>query len=302
RISSAREMGATAAEVGRPRHEPRGGIEMYARPDFRGSTIQLDRDAPDLAATGFNDRASSVVVTDGTWELCADADFGGTCRTYVPGRYPDLGYRMARQVSSARLVRSRVEPPAVHGGGWTQQPGPAGAARAVLFGGDNLRGRSMAISDNVVDLQSTGFNDDTASMVIEGGSWEVCTDAYFRGECRIMAPGQYRRLDPVFYRSISSVRLAPAAPVAQRNRRGDPAVELFEDVNFGGNRFGTQLDVPDLDVRGFNDRARSMVVHEGQWEICVDAGFNGRCVAFGPGRYADLRRLNSEISSLRRMN
>jgi len=45
-----------------------------------------------------------------------------------------------------------------------------------------------------------------------------------------------------------------------------------------------------------------MIINEGQWEMCVDGGFNGRCVAFGPGRYADLRGFKSEISSLRRVN
>jgi Beta/Gamma crystallin len=304
RISSAREAGTTAVEAGRPRYEPRGAIEMYGQPGFRGRTMQLDRDAPDLAVTGFNDRASSVVVTDGTWELCSDADFGGTCRTYAPGRYPDLGYGMAKQVSSARLIRSRAEPPVVYGGGRMPPPGPADVARLVLFDGDNLRGRSVAISENVADLQRAAFNDDTASMVIEGGNWEVCTDAYFRGECRIMAPGQYRRLEPAFYRSISSVRVAPVAPapVVERDRRGGPDVELFEDMDFGGNRFATQRDVPDLDVRGFNDKARSLIVYEGKWEMCVDGGYSGRCVVFGPGRYADLRGLNKEISSLRRVN
>lgn len=301
RISSAREAGTTAVEVGRPRYEPSGAIEMYGQPGFRGKVMQIDRDTPDLQGTGFNDRASSVVVTAGTWELCSDAGYGGTCRTYVQGSYPDLGYGMAKQISSARLIRSRFEPPVVHGGGWTP-PGPAGAARVVLFDLDNLRGRSVAIADNVVDLQRTAFNDDTASMVIEGGNWEICTDAYFRGECRIMGPGQYRRLDSALHRSISSVRIAPTAPVVQRDTRGGPAVELFEDMNFGGSRFVTLWDVPDLDVRGFNDKARSMIVNEGQWEMCVDGGFNGRCVAFGPGRYGDLRGLNNEISSLRRMN
>ena len=302
RILSAREVGTTAADAGRPRYEPRGTIEMYGQAGFRGRMMQLDRDAADLADVGFNDRASSLVVIEGTWELCSDAGFGGNCRTYVPGRYPDLGYGMAKQVSSARLVRMRVEPPVVHGGGWAPPPGAVSAARVVLFDGDNLRGRSVAISDNVVDLEPTGFNDYTASMVIESGNWEVCTDAYFRGQCRIMGPGQYRRLDPTLYRSISSVRIAPVAPVVQRERRGGPDVELFEDRDFGGNRFATQRDVPDLDVRGFNDKAKSIIVNEGQWEMCIDGGYSGRCVVFGPGRYADLRGLNNEISSLRRIN
>ena len=33
----------------------------------------------------------------------------------------------------------------------------------------------------------------------------------------------------------------------------------------------------------------------------IDIGYNGRCNVLGPGRYADLGRLNNEISSLRRI-
>ena len=44
-----------------------------------------------------------------------------------------------------------------------------------------------------------------------------------------------------------------------------------------------------------------MIIHEGQWEVCRDAGYNGRCNVYGPGRYADLGRFNNEVSSMRRL-
>ena len=307
RILSAREAGATVLDTGsgRPNYLPRGAIDVFGQPGFRGRTMRLDRDAPDLTGTGFNDRASSLIVVEGTWELCTESGFTGACRLYAPGRYPDLGYGMDKQISSVRQVRSRAEPPVAAGG--PGAPPPTSPPRLILFDNDNLRGRSIAISDGIADLQRAAFNDAAASMVIEGGAWEVCTDAYFRGECRVMGPGQYRRLDPALYHTISSARAAPLPPVAtppvvQRERRPGPDIELFDVSNFGGRRFATERDVADLEVRGFNDMARSMIINDGEWELCSDGGFKGRCTVFGPGRYANLRELNDQISSLRRMH
>lgn len=290
RISSAREAVPATAERRRPRDEAVGAIELYARPDFRGRKMDLDRDTANLADTGYNARARSVVVTAGTWELCSAPSFGGTCMTYEPGRYAALGNGSAREISSARLVATRVQPPA-----------PTGDARIVLYERRNADGRSVAISADVPDLRRMRFDDQAASVVIEAGRWELCTGAGYRGECQVMEPGEYPRLDRAFSRSISSLRAVREAPVVQQDRRRGPDVELFESWNFTGSRFVTERDVPDLDVRGFNDKARSMIINEGQWEMCVDGGFNGRCTVFSPGRYPDLGGLTTEISSLRRV-
>src|SRR5206468_5752458 len=52
---------------------------------------------------------------------------------------------------------------------------------------------------------------------------------------------------------------------------------------------------------GFNDRASSVVVDRGRWEVCEDARFEGRCVVLRPGSYDSLARMgmNNRISSVR---
>ena len=305
RIASAREVdpqGVRVTTLPVPDVE-RGSIELFGQRNFRGRAVTIERDAPTLDAYDFNDRTSSVVVREGRWEVCSDAGFRGTCRVLEPGQYAELGTGLANEISSVRMLRSRVDdratvivqPPPVA----VAPPLPPSRPRIVLYDRDAFGGRSLVVSDNLEDLSRSSFNNDAASIVVESGSWEVCSDTYFRGRCQVLPPGEYRRLDSPIYRSISSVR---PAGYEHSGRAPTPlAVELYEGINFDGRRFQTERDVPSLDARGFNDRASSMIIHEGQWEVCRDAGYNGRCNVYGPGRYADLGRFNNEVSSMRRI-
>ena len=39
---------------------------------------------------------------------------------------------------------------------------------------------------------------------------------------------------------------------------------------------------------GFNDRASSVIVERGQWQVCDDIGFRGYCIVLRPGQYPSL--------------
>lgn len=319
RISSVREVGTVAPAVP-VAAAGYGSVELFGQPNFAGRRARLDRDAGNFTPMGFNDRASSLIVQGGSWEMCTDADFGGTCRTFAPGRYPSLGYGMTKSISSARPVRLQEAPPVVHGGGWNR--GRRDEARnenpLVLFSNDGSGGRSIAISGEVADLTAANFNDVAQSVVIENGYWEFCSDSYYRGQCRVLGPGQYARLEPALYRSVSSIRPASRDQRVEqrmeqraerredqrqdndRERGGD--LELFTGINFGGSRFSVRQDLANFSEGGFNDRIGSVIVNAGQWEMCVDAGYRGRCTVFGPGRYAALGGLTNQLSSVRRID
>ncbi|HRO32117.1 MAG TPA: PAN domain-containing protein [Brevundimonas sp.] len=94
--------------------------------------------------------------------------------------------------------------------------GATGAAMALAQGGPSLTlyegegygGQSKRIDRAVRDLNSVRFNDMARSLVAEG-RWEVCLDAAFRGQCRIVQ-GQVSDMGD-WNGSISSVRyLGPA--------------------------------------------------------------------------------------------
>lgn len=80
-------------------------------------------------------------------------------------------------------------------------------AQITLYQGEGWRGRAVSISSTASDLRQAGFNDRASSVVVERGRWEVCEDAGFRGECRILKRGSYDSLAGMgLNNSISSVR------------------------------------------------------------------------------------------------
>ena len=306
RIESAREVGAYRDQTGSYNAYGRGSIELFGQPGMRGKSMKIDRDAPSLAGSGFDDRASSLVVTNGTWQLCTDPGYAGNCRIFTPGSYSDLGYGMAKEVSSARLVRANRDAPAVFGGGFEAPAAPVRDARVILFEGGDLRGESIAVAGPNSALSRSGFDDAATSMIVEGGRWLFCTEPYFRGECTVLGPGRYRSLREYgLDRNISSLRPAggPEAPASPAAPRPMPAgdIELYADADFAGGTYATRRDISNLGPTDFNDRASSAIVYAGQWEMCTDGEYGGRCAVFGPGRYPNLGGLSEKISSLRRI-
>ncbi|HEX6136365.1 MAG TPA: beta/gamma crystallin-related protein [Casimicrobiaceae bacterium] len=83
-------------------------VTLFSRDDFRGRQFTTDGVERNLAWAGFNDRAESVIVAGGSWQVCEDAEFSGRCAILRPGEYrslADLG--LDGEVSSVRPVGER---------------------------------------------------------------------------------------------------------------------------------------------------------------------------------------------------
>jgi uncharacterized protein YcfJ len=80
-------------------------ITFYEREGFQGRSFNTSRTVPDFQRFGFNDRASSVIVSSARWEVCQDATFKGRCVVLRPGQYPSLAAMgLNDRVSSVRTV------------------------------------------------------------------------------------------------------------------------------------------------------------------------------------------------------
>ncbi len=87
-------------------------VTFFEGEGFRGRSFTTAKQVRNLASFGFNDRASSAVVTRERWEACEDSRFEGRCVVLRPGRYASLAAMgLNDRVSSVRIVsrQARVE-------------------------------------------------------------------------------------------------------------------------------------------------------------------------------------------------
>jgi len=164
-----------------------GGAVLYADAGFSGEGIEIDGAEPNLSRYRFNDRASSIVVRGGVWEVCVDANFRGRCEI-IDTNTSRLGdYRLNDNISSLRpagydrdLRRDRER---------NDRDRHWGREGLVLFPDSDQRGHGIEISDDVPDLNAYRFNDRASSFLVTRGTWVVCEHANYRGRCEILTAG-----------------------------------------------------------------------------------------------------------------
>lgn len=84
-------------------------VTFYENDGFQGRSFTTSRQVGDFGQRGFNDRASSVIVTSQRWEVCEDIRFGGRCVVLRPGQYPSLAAMgLNDRVSSVRSVSANA--------------------------------------------------------------------------------------------------------------------------------------------------------------------------------------------------
>jgi hypothetical protein len=101
-------------------------------------------------------------------------------------------------------------------GGWGQGVwGHVEKAEVRLYDRRHFERPLRTLTGAVPDFGPLGFNDAVASLEVRLGTWEFCTDANFRGVCRIYGPGQYPVIQEGLDDSYSSAR-----PVTDNRRQG----------------------------------------------------------------------------------
>ena len=192
-ISSVRPVGGAGA--GYPPPPSSGGqITFHERRDFRGASISANGPVHDFSRSGLNNRASSVVVASGTWEVCDGPGFSGRCVVLRRGQYPSLNEMgLNNRISSARPVAAVTPRP--------------GVGQVTLYEHSNFRGRSVTLDRRAERLE--GFKNAASSAVIVGGSWELCDRREFHGRCVVLRPGRYPSLGSMGMNdNVSSLRPA----------------------------------------------------------------------------------------------
>jgi uncharacterized protein YcfJ len=208
---------------------------FYEHDGFGGRRFTVNSEASTFGQSGFNDRASSVVIVGNPWEVCQDVNFGGSCVVLRPGRYASLGeLGLNDRISSARRMQA----------GDDKRPPPMAEpeAQVTFFEGERFDGRSFTTTRPVNNLRRFGFNDRASSAVVLGGRWEVCDDSRFRGNCTVLRRGRYPSLAAMGLGDrVSSVRALERRSRVDDNRYAPEPAALYD----GRRRRGEQtFDAP----------------------------------------------------------
>ncbi|MDD3935929.1 beta/gamma crystallin-related protein [Rhodoferax sp.] len=267
-------------------------VTFFEQDNFRGRSFTTERQVGNFERFGFNDRASSVVVARESWEVCEDTQFGGRCAVLQPGQYPSLSAMgLNDRVSSVRAARNTAPAP--------ETP------QITFYENEGFTGRSFVTQELVRNFARNQFNDRASSVVVVGGPWELCENNQFRGQCVVLRPGQYPSMSAMGLNDrVSSVRLASRdARIDDRYAPGPATgqVTFYEREGFTGRAFTTVQSIDNFVQNNFNDRASSVVVAGGPWELCENNRYSGRCVVLRPGQYPSMAAmgLNDRVSSVR---
>lgn len=211
RISSGRLVGTGIGHAMRPgegrwQDVGKGDVSVFDAREFRGFLTTLSDPVRDFERIGINDKVASIIVNRGTWEFCTHANFGGDCHVYGPGEYRSLPSGRDDAYSSARPVQpnvlGRVASPSREPDRWS-----AKRARIALFEGIDFQGRSILLDAPMANLELMDFNDRARSVVVEGGTWRLCSDANNEGECHELGPGRYPAIPRGLSGKVSSARV-----------------------------------------------------------------------------------------------
>jgi hypothetical protein len=259
--------------------EPIAEITLFVGTGNSGRSQTFRSDQRNLSSYNFSDKAQSILINGGQWELCQDSRYRARCEVFSPGQYNLKALGWGTRISSLRQVRS-------------------GTDTITLYSKTNFKGYSRTYARKMDKLKNYGFINKTASLKITGGVWKVCTNSGMSGRCEIV-DRDYSELQSIGM----SYRIAAVGPQNERIGTYNPdsgQIVLFEERGYRGTKVTIRGEVSDLRRSGFSDRTSSIQLQNGQWEVCENAFFSGRCeiIDYSVNDLSRLR-LNNRISSIR---
>ncbi|PHR62958.1 MAG: hypothetical protein COA47_01305 [Robiginitomaculum sp.] len=252
---------------------------LHSGPDFSGRNRTFQSDEPKLASYNFADIAQSLEVVSGQWEVCVDKRYRGRCEVFSIGHFDLNALGWGSDIASVRRVSHHTD-------------------TITLYAKPDFGGQARTFARKMDKLKLYAFHDHAASLRVSGGIWKVCANSNMGGHCELV-DRDIPDLGAIgLMYSISSV--APSDSRIGGNDGDVGELVLFEDDSYSGTRISVRNEVADLKRAGFSDRASSLRLQGGKWEVCDRTNFGGRCEII---RHSinNLERINmgDRISSVR---
>ncbi|GAB1289049.1 Crystallin beta-gamma domain-containing 2 [Apodemus speciosus] len=267
-------------------------ISLFSEEGLKGQPVTLTGDVNDSQGLETPLQVASATVAAGLWLLYPKPFFEDTPCILEPGEYPTLEAWGTSGPSVGSLRPMRLGCPSV------EKPGEP---KAVVYEAPDFQGQSWEVSGDIYNLQHPEDSRSpqlttVGSLRILGGCWVGYEKEGFRGHQYLLEEGEYADWSHWggYDELLTSLRVI-------RTDFGDPAVVLFEDMDFQGHRVEVSSALPDVELAQHGPSTQAIHVLSGVWVAYEQVGFSGEQYILEKGVYRncdDWGSGNCALSSL----
>ncbi|XP_031234861.1 beta/gamma crystallin domain-containing protein 2 [Mastomys coucha] len=251
-------------------------ISLFSEEGLKGKPVMLTGDLKDSQGLERPLQVASATVAAGLWLLYPKPFFEDTPYILEPGEYPTLEAWGTSGPSVGSLKPMRLGCPSV------EKPGEP---KAVVYEAPGFQGQSWEVSGDIYNLQQPEDSrspqlTSVGSLRILGGCWVGYEKEGFRGHQYLLEEGEYADWSHWggYDELLTSLRVI-------RTDFGDPAVVLFEDMDFQGNRVEVSSALPDVELAQHGPCTQAIHVLSGVWVAYEQVGFSGEQYILEKGVY-----------------
>ncbi|KAM6216965.1 beta/gamma crystallin domain-containing protein 2 [Rhynchocyon petersi] len=267
-------------------------IILFSEEGLTGEQMKLTQALEDPQSLGKPLQVASITVSTGVWLLYPKPFFEDTPYILEPGDYHNLEVCGTSEPIVGSLKPVTLGCPSVER---PREP------KAVVYEAPGFQGRSWEVSRDIYNLQQPEDNQSpnlasVGSLRVLGGCWVGYEKEGFRGHQYLLEEGEYADwshwggYDGV----LTSLRVI-------RTDFGDPALVLFEAMDFEGPGVEVSEALPDVEFAGHGPHTQAINVLSGVWVAYQEVGFSGEQYVLEKGVYRncdDWGAGNSALASI----
>ncbi|KAM6174099.1 beta/gamma crystallin domain-containing protein 2 [Erethizon dorsatum] len=267
-------------------------IILFSEEGLKGEQVKLTEALKDAGSLERPLQVASAIVSAGLWMLYPKPFFEDTPYILEPGEYPTLEAWGPSDPTVGSLKPMRLGCPSV------EKPGEP---KAVVYEAPGFQGKSWDVNRDIYNLQQPEDSQSpnlasVGSLRVLGGCWVGYEKAGFRGHQYLLEEGEYADWSHWggYDELLTSLRII-------RTDFGDPAVLLFEAMDFQGRGVEVSTAVTDVELVQHGPHTQAIHVLSGVWVAYEQVGFSGQQYVLEKGVYRncdDWGAGNSALASL----